>query len=173
MKLAEALVLRADVQKRIEQLRNRLRQSALVQEGETPPENPQELLDEAARLTDQLARLVARINRANLATTLPNGASVTDALARRDALQTRYSLIETTAETASYRIDRYGRSEIRKVATVDVGALRKQLEASGAKNAASWIRRSRRRTGPPRSERNRGYRRIARSQMETRANASW
>ncbi len=128
MKLAEALVLRADVQKRIEQLRNRLRQSALVQEGETPPENPQELLDEAARLTDQLARLVARINRANLATTLPNGASVTDALARRDALQTRYSLIETAAETASYRIDRYGRSEIRKVATVDVGALRKQME---------------------------------------------
>jgi hypothetical protein len=33
MKLAEALVLRADVQKRIEPLRNRLRQSALMQEG--------------------------------------------------------------------------------------------------------------------------------------------
>jgi hypothetical protein len=128
MKLAEALVLRADVQKRIEQLRNRLRQSALIQEGETPPENPQELLDEAARLTDQLARLVAHINRANLATTLPNGATLTDALARRDALQTRYSLIETATETASARIDRYGRSEIRKVATVDVSALRKQLE---------------------------------------------
>jgi Family of unknown function (DUF6847) len=37
-------------------------------------------------------------------------------------------LIETAADTASARIDRYGRSEIRKVATVDVGALRKQLE---------------------------------------------
>jgi hypothetical protein len=37
-------------------------------------------------------------------------------------------VIETAAETASARIDRYGRSEIRKVATVDVGALRKQLE---------------------------------------------
>jgi len=128
MKLAEALVLRADVQKRIEQLRNRLRQSVLVQEGETPPENPQELLAEAERLTNELARLVARINRANLATTLPGGAALTDALARRDALQTQYSLIETAAETASARIDRYGRSEIRKVATVDVGALRKQLE---------------------------------------------
>jgi hypothetical protein len=128
MKLAEALVLRADVQKRIEQLRNRLRQSVIVQEGETPPENPQELLAEAARLTDQLAQLVASINRANLATTLPNGATLTEGLARRDALQTRYSLIETAAETASARVDRYGRSEIRKVATVDVGALRKQLE---------------------------------------------
>jgi hypothetical protein len=99
-----------------------------VQEGETPPENPQELLAEAERLTNELARLVARINRANLATTLPDGAALTDALARRDALQTQYSLIETAAETASARIDRYGRSEIRKVATVDVGALRKQLE---------------------------------------------
>jgi hypothetical protein len=128
MKLAEALVLRADVQKRIEQLRNRLRQSTLVQEGETPPENPQELLAEAKRLTTELGRLVARINRANLATTIPNGSTLTDALARRDALQTLYSLIETAAETASSRIDRYGRSEIRKVATVDVGALRKQLE---------------------------------------------
>jgi len=128
MKLAEALVLRADVQKRIEQLRNRLRLSVLIQEGEAPPENPQELLAEAERVTNQLARLVARINRANLATALPDGSILTDALARRDALQTRYSLIETAADTASARIDRYGRSEIRKVATVDVGALRKQLE---------------------------------------------
>ena len=33
MKLAEALVLRADLQKRIAQMRQRLQQSALVQEG--------------------------------------------------------------------------------------------------------------------------------------------
>jgi ABC-type transporter Mla subunit MlaD len=128
MKLAEALVLRADIQKRIEQLRNRLRLSVLIQEGEAPPEDPQELLTEAERLTNELAQLVAHINRANLATTLPDGATLTDALARRDALQTHYSLIETAAESASARIDRYGRSEIRKVATVDVGMLRKQLE---------------------------------------------
>jgi len=86
------------------------------------------LLAEAKRLASELGRVVARIIRANLATTIPNGATLTDALARRDALQTLYSLIETAAETASSRIDRYGRSEMRKVATVDVGALRKQLE---------------------------------------------
>src|SRR5260370_22784953 len=88
MKLAEALVVRADLQKRIEQLRARLRQSVLVQEGEQPPEDPSELLAEAARLVDELARLIFRINRANLATTLPNGVSLTEAIARRDALQT-------------------------------------------------------------------------------------
>ena len=46
MKLAEALVLRADVQKRIAQMRVRLQQSALIQEGEQPPEDPKELLTE-------------------------------------------------------------------------------------------------------------------------------
>lgn len=36
MNLAEALILRADAQKRVEQLRHRINNSALVQEGETP-----------------------------------------------------------------------------------------------------------------------------------------
>jgi hypothetical protein len=40
MELSEALDLRADTQKRIMQLRERLRASALVQEGEAPPEDP-------------------------------------------------------------------------------------------------------------------------------------
>ncbi len=33
MKLSEALILRADIQKRIEQLRTRLQASVMVQEG--------------------------------------------------------------------------------------------------------------------------------------------
>lgn len=40
MKLAEALQERADLQKRIDQLEARIQSSALVQEGETPPEDP-------------------------------------------------------------------------------------------------------------------------------------
>ena len=129
IKLAEALVLRADTQKRIEQLRVRLRQSALVQEGEAPPENPQELLAEMDALLARLMDLVARINRTNLGTRLADGVTLTDALARRDALTTRQSLLDTLADTAANRVDRYSRAEIRKVATVDVAALRRQLDA--------------------------------------------
>ena len=40
MKLAEALVLRADGQKRIEQLQQRLIQNAKVQADDQPAENP-------------------------------------------------------------------------------------------------------------------------------------
>ena len=46
MKLAEALQERADLNRRIAQLRSRLESNALVQEGEKPAEDPNELWQE-------------------------------------------------------------------------------------------------------------------------------
>ena len=46
MKLAEALHLRADLQKRIAQLGERLQANAKVQEGDEPSEDPALLLSE-------------------------------------------------------------------------------------------------------------------------------
>ena len=40
MKLAEALIERADLQRRLEQLKQRLNQNAQYQEGEEPAEEP-------------------------------------------------------------------------------------------------------------------------------------
>jgi len=128
MKLAEALTLRADLQKRVEQLRERLRLSALVQEGEQPPEAPAGPLGEVERVLTELAALITRINRTNIATTLEHGMTLTQALARRDTLETHHSILETVADTASNKFDRYSRSEIRKVSAVDVAALRRQLD---------------------------------------------
>ena len=128
MKLAEALVLRADLQTRLAQMRTRLTQSALDQEGEQPPENPIELLVELAQMLAQLQDLVACINKTNLQAHLPDGTTLTDALAQRDILSQHHSIISELANTASNRIERYGRSEIRKLATVDVATLRRQLD---------------------------------------------
>ncbi|HYL45177.1 MAG TPA: DIP1984 family protein [Ktedonobacteraceae bacterium] len=146
MKLAEALVLRADVQKRIAQMRERLRQSALIQEGEQPPEEPQTLLAELDQLLNQLRELIARINRTNFQTQLPDGMTLTDALAQRDVLDLRHSIITGLADTAAIRVERYGRSEIRKISTVNVTELRRQLgeiarqrrELDTAVQATNW-----------------------------------
>jgi len=146
MKLAEALITRADLQKRLEQLRSRLSLSVVVQEGEEPPEDPRALLSEVARLTEDLERLIPRINRTNLAVQLENGQTLTEALARRDMLALRYSLLNTAATGASDRQRRYGLSEIRQVATVNVGELRRELDAlaqarrtlDAAIQAANW-----------------------------------
>jgi len=130
MKLAEALVLRADTKKRLEQLRGRLTSSALVQEGEMPPEDPLALLSELEALTTDFERLVIGINRTNssASASIEGVGSLTVALARRDALDVKFSVLSGFLEAASSRVNRYSRTEIKLVSTVDVATLRKQLD---------------------------------------------
>lgn len=129
MKLSEALVLRADITKRLQRLHQRLGLSALVQEGEQPPEDPQELLAESDRLLAQLADLVDRINRTNVATQIASGRTITRALADRDALDWRYRMLQDVAKIASETTRRYSRSEIRMVSTLNVADLRRRQDA--------------------------------------------
>ena len=49
MKIAEALALRADLQKRLEQLKQRLVKNARIQEGDAPEEDPVEMQAELER----------------------------------------------------------------------------------------------------------------------------
>src|ERR1051326_4629010 len=100
MKLAEALVLRADIQKRVEELRKRLKESALVQEGEKPPENPEELLAELDRLLNHWVGWMSRSNPTNLQARLPDGKTLTEALPQRDVIALRQSVLTSGAEAA-------------------------------------------------------------------------
>ena len=101
MKLAEALVLRADSQKRLEQLKFRLVRSAKVQEGDEPAENPARLIAEFEEVAKQLVELIRRINRTNSTSKLPDGATVSDALATRDVLLKRRGVYAELANAAA------------------------------------------------------------------------
>src|SRR5437867_13205535 len=83
MKLAEALILRADSQKRIAQLKGRLLVNAKVQEGDAPAETPQELIAELGRVSTELLDLIKRINRTNSATAFAGRGTISDALAEQ------------------------------------------------------------------------------------------
>ena len=65
MKLAEALNQRADLQKRIAQLRERLANNVKVQEGDQPAEKPEDLFRELEGSLKQLKDLIVSINRTN------------------------------------------------------------------------------------------------------------
>ncbi|MHB8646817.1 MAG: DIP1984 family protein [Thermomicrobiales bacterium] len=146
MKLSEALIQRADSQKRIQELRGRLNASVIVQEGEQPPEAPDALLAELDRLFNQLTTLIGQINRTNLTATLESGSTLTDALAQRDVLRLRIGVLQGAAQAASGPVNRYSRTEIRQVPTVDIAALRQQTdrlsqdcrELDTAIQAANW-----------------------------------
>ena len=132
MKLAEALALRADATRRVEQLRTRIVANARFQEGEEPSEDAQALLAEAGAVLDELEDLIRRINRTNAATRIGPEGTITDALARRDVLRTRHSVVTAAADAAVGRsqagMGRQLRSELKMLAALPVAQLRAQAD---------------------------------------------
>lgn len=128
MKLGQALTVRADPQKRIAELTGRIQASAVVQEGDKPPEDPVRLLDELMQMSTELERLITAINLTNAASSLPDGQTVTAALAKRDVLAVRQGVLRSAAEAVTQAQARYSRSEIRLARQLDVAAVRKEID---------------------------------------------
>lgn len=134
MKLAEALALRGDAQKRLAQLQTRAVTAARYQEGEPPPESAMELLAQAREVADEIERLIRQINRTNAATGLEPGVTITDAISRRDALALRRKLVTAIADAASGHQQRdlswarQLRSELRQLTDVPVAELRREAD---------------------------------------------
>lgn len=127
MKLAEALIWRADAKKRMEQLKQRVMRNAKVQEGDAPAENPLALLAEYERLAGEFVQIVQRINRTNSATDLRAGMTLADALAVRDVLAMRVEILRGLAAAAVITQDRYTKSEVKFRSTVDIADLQQQV----------------------------------------------
>ncbi len=127
MKLAEALQERADLNRRIEQLRYRLNNNVLVQEGEKPLEDPAALLEELESSFTRLEWLIARINLTNCAVKV-EGRSLTELIARRDVLSLRAEAYRRLVEEASQNTHRATRTEIKILSAVNVPALQRQAD---------------------------------------------
>lgn len=128
MKLAEALILRADCQKRFVQLKSRLLINAKIQEGDTPAEDPDELIAELGRVSNELLDLIRRINKTNSATPFGGGGTISDALAERDVIVLQRAAYAELAQTASITHGRYTRSEVKYISTIDVAAIQKRAD---------------------------------------------
>ncbi|RMI36754.1 DIP1984 family protein [Streptomyces triticirhizae] len=133
MKLAEALAERAEAARRVEQLRARVVSGARYQEGETPAEDAAALLAEAGEVLETLETLIRRINRTNAAVEMGPDGTLTDALARRDTLRLRHSVVTAAADAAAGAGGRGHvrqlRSELTMVSALPVAELRAQVDA--------------------------------------------
>lgn len=128
MKLAEALVLRADCQRKVAQLRQRLERVIKVQEGEEPGEDPNVLLIELNRTFEELTGWIKKINKTNSSVPFDSDRSISDALAERDQFMQKRNILNELLEIASIKQDRFSRSEVKFYRTVDVNDIQKQVD---------------------------------------------
>ena len=123
MKLAEALQERADLNRKIEELKRRLHNVILVQEGEEPAEDPAALL---LALDESAARLA--INLTNCRTKV-NGETLTSLIARKDALLVRLAAYRELVYQAGQNTARARGTEIRVKATLKAAELQRAVDA--------------------------------------------
>ena len=129
MKLALALSERADIQKKINDLGVRLNRNAKVQEGETPTEDPVELIKEMEGLYERLETLITKINHTNNATKCGD-VTLTDLLSKRDCLKARINRLRLFLNKASELTGGYySKSEIKTYSTVSVVQMQKRVDA--------------------------------------------
>ena len=124
MKLAEALQERADLNRKIEELRRRLANVILVQEGEEPAEEPADLLKELNAAIARLEYLMAAINLTNCRTKA-NGMTLTALIARKDALMVKLSSYRDLVYSASQNTNRARGTEIKVKSLLKAGDLQK------------------------------------------------
>jgi hypothetical protein len=131
MKLAEALNLRSDLQKRVAALRKRVVASSVVQEGEQPAEDPVALIDKCGQTLDSLEQLTCAINRVNCSYRTPQGQTLTELLARRDNLLQLHAVLNDAVEGTRRDPDRFGLREIKWVSLLDVAGLHDRCDDLG------------------------------------------
>lgn len=128
MKLAEALLIRSDMQKKLAQLKGRIKANVKVQEGDTPSEDTNALMIDASQIITELTALIERIYRTNAIAQTDKGQSMLTLLVERDTLEMRHKLLIETIEATHTETDRYSPREIKWHVMVSVAGLQKQAD---------------------------------------------
>ena len=127
MKLAEALQERADLNRTIQQLKERPDNNVLVQEGEQPAEQPERLKQELDAAIQRLEYLMARINHTNCQTCV-EGKSLTELIARKDALSLKLRVYKELVYSASQTAYRARNTEIKIKSAISVSDWQAQVD---------------------------------------------
>lgn len=128
MKLAEALLIRADMQKKLASLKLRIEKNIQVQEGEKPDEDPQELMQQAQQINTELHQLISQIQQTNATAKLDDTQSMLAVLIERDRLTERHKIIMSALNKARQLNQRYSPREIKWLVTIPVKDLQKQAD---------------------------------------------
>lgn len=128
MKLAEALIERSNLQKELAVLQYRINENVRVQEGDIPAEDPNELSKTYIEKQGRLTYLIQKINYTNSNTKFDDAMTIADALAKRDGLESIKSHLSQMVEAASIANDRFTRSEVKFIRTIDIQSYQKKID---------------------------------------------
>lgn len=128
MKLAEALIERADIKKKINQISHRLKSNAKVQEGTKPVESNEDLMQEYFRVSTLLKEITKKINKTNSITDFGD-VKLIDAIVTRDHLALILKGLRELYDAGAIMPDRYNIREIKFECNLDMVELQGKIDS--------------------------------------------
>lgn len=127
MKLAEGLLLRADLLKKIEHLQNRIKPVLIVSDDKQPQEDPIVLLAQLRKAIQDLELIIVRINKTNNETIVEGEGLLYEALAKRDSLKMLSEKLRNIRQAAQI----YNTGETNLKATISIKNLQIEMDQTG------------------------------------------
>ncbi len=128
MKLAEGLLLRADLTKKIEHLVHRIRPVLIVSAEKEPQEDPTKLLAQLRKANQDLETIIVRINKTNNETFIEDGMTLMEGLAKRDSLKLISEKLRSIRQWSQIN---NSSSYDKQLATVDIKNLQIEIDQNG------------------------------------------
>ena len=127
MKLAEGLLLRADLLKKIEHLQNRIKPVLIVADDKLPQEDPEKLLGQLRKAIRDLESIIVRINKTNNETHVEDEGFLMEALAKRDALKMLSERLRNIRQAAQI----YNTGDTNLKTTINIKNLQIEMDQTG------------------------------------------
>ena len=127
MKLAEALLLRADLMKKIDHLQNRIVPVLIVSDDKIPQEDPDKLIAQLRKAIQDLETLIIKINKTNNETYIEGEGLLMEALAKRDSLKMLSEKLKNIRYAA--QINNSGDKNLKT--TIDIKKLQIEMDLTG------------------------------------------
>lgn len=127
MKLAEGLLLRADLLKKIEHLQNRIKPVLIVSDDKQPQEDPIVLLAQLRKAIQDLELIIVRINKTNNETIVEGEGLLYETLAKRDSLKMLSEKLRNIRQAAQI----YNTGETNLKATISIKNLQIEMDQTG------------------------------------------
>ena len=127
MKLAEALLLRADLMKKIEHLQYRITPLLIVSDDRLPQEDPAELMAQLRKTISDLESIIIRINKTNNETLVEGEGVLMEALAKRDSLKMLAEKLRNIRQSAQVN----NISDKNLKTTIDIKKLQAEMDQTG------------------------------------------
>lgn len=125
MKLAEAISLRSDLQRKVTDIEDRIKASGRLQDGDKPAEDTSLLFKELSSVLNQLNELIYKINKTNLSSEF-EGKTLTQLIAEKDVIKMRNDALREIINTCKDTMRMSSDTKI--VCTLDLAQLIKEKE---------------------------------------------